>query len=223
VQGVGVPKAGVGTAANTVVVQMDQVAIFQGAAFPLGEARATGSVWGSITLTFIDANTGSMRWTSAVAGFGSGSMPIKHFLSVGLPAQDAPGAQIKSCFSGNWFNPAQSGHGFEFEVLGNSAFLSVDWFAFSPSGSPVWLSGVGPVNGNSAQMQLQFIDGSGAQFPPNFNPAQITQHVWGTATFTFTDAAHATVSWNSTMTGYGSGSQPLQPILTGLIDRRGCQ
>jgi hypothetical protein len=224
VQGVGVPKAGVGSAANTVVVQMDQVAIFQGASFPLGEARATGSLWGSITLTFIDANTGSMRWTSGVAGFGSGSMPIKHFLSVGLPAQEAPGAQVRSCFSGNWFNPAQSGHGFEFEVLGTSpAFLSVDWFAFAPSGAPVWLQGVGQINGNSAQMQLQFIDGTGAQFPPNFNPTQITQHVWGTATFTFTDAAHATVSWNSTMPGYGSGSQPLQPIVTGLMDRRACQ
>ena len=161
-----------------------------------------------------------MRWTSGVAGFGSGSMPIKHFLSVGLPSQDAPGAQVKSCFSGNWFNPAQSGHGFEFEVLGTSpAFLSVDWFAFAPSGAPVWLQGVGPINGNSAQMQLQLIDGTGAQFPPNFNPAQITQHVWGTATFTFTDSAHATVSWNSTVPGYGSGSQPLQPLVTGLMDR----
>jgi len=72
-------------------------------------------------------------------------------------------------------------------------------------------------------MQLQLIDGAGAQFPPNFNPAQITQHVWGTATFTFTDSAHATVAWNSTVPGYGSGSQPLQPILTGLLDRRACQ
>ena len=224
VQGVGVPKAGVGSAANTVVVQMDGVAIFQGASFPLGEAHATGSVWGSIALTFTDANTGTMRWTSSVAGFGSGSMPIKHFLAVGLPAQDAPGAQVKACYSGNWFNPAQSGHGFELEVLGTSpAFLSVDWFAFAPSGAPVWLEGVGQINGNSAQVQLQLIDGTGAQFPPNFNTAKITQHLWGTATFTFTDSAHATVSWNSTFPGYGSGSQPLQPIVTGLMDRRGCQ
>ena len=224
VQGVGVPTAGVGAAANTVVVQMDGVAIFQGVSFPLGEAHATGSVWGNIALTFTDANSGVMRWTSSVPGFGSGAMPIRHFLSVGLPAQDAPGAQVKSCYSGNWFNPAQSGHGFEFEVLPTSpAFLAVDWFAFSPSGAPVWLQGIGQINGNSAQVQLQLIDGTGAQFPPNFDTTQITQHLWGTATFMFTDSAHATVSWNSTFPGYGSGSQPLQPIVTGLIDRRACQ
>ena len=224
VQGVGVPKAGVGSAANTVVVQMDQVGIFHGVSFPLGEAHAAGSVWGSITLTFTDANTGSMHWTSSYPGFNSGSMPIKHFLAVGLPAQDAPGALVKSCYSGNWFNPAQSGHGFEFEVLPTTpAFLAVDWFAFAPNGAPVWLQGVGQINGNSAQMQLQLIDGTGAQFPPNYNPGAIMQHDWGTATFTFADASHGSVTWNSTIPGYGSGTQPLQPIVTGLMDRRGCQ
>jgi hypothetical protein len=224
VQGVGVPKAGAGSAANTVVVQMNQVAIFQGASFPLGEAHATPKLWGSISLTFTDANTGVMNWASSYPGFSSGSMPIKHFLSVDLPAQDASSAKIKACYSGNWFNPAQSGHGFEFEVLPTSpALLAVDWFAFSPSGAPVWLQGVGQINDSSAQMQLQLIDGAGAQFPPNFDPGGITKHVWGTAIFTFTDSAHATVAWNSTIPGYGSGTQPLQPISAGLLDRRSCQ
>jgi len=72
-------------------------------------------------------------------------------------------------------------------------------------------------------MHLVLIDGSGAKFPPNFNPTGIVQHDWGTATFTFADAAHASVSWSSTVPGYGSGTQPLQPIFgAGLIDRRGC-
>jgi Leucine-rich repeat (LRR) protein len=224
VQGVGVPKAGNGSAANTVVVQMDQVAIVQGVSFPLGEAQATPKLWGSITLTLTDANTGVMNWASSYPGFNSGSMPIKHFLSVDLPTQDASSAQIKACYSGNWFNPAQIGHGFEFEILPTTpALLAVDWFAFSPSGAPVWLQGVGPISGNHAQIQLQLIDGAGAQFPPNFDPGRITQHVWGTATFTFADSAHATVSWSSTIPGYGSGTQPLQPLATGLLDRRGCQ
>ena len=226
VQGVGTPHAhaGTGSEANTVVVQMDQVAIFKGASFPLGQAHAAASVWGSITLTFTDANTGSMSWTSSYPGFNSGSMPIKHFLAVGLPAQDAAAAQVKSCYSGNWFNPAQSGHGFEFEILPTTpAFLAVDWFAFAPNGTPVWLQGAGAISGNSAQMHLQLIDGTGAKFPPSYNPNAITQHDWGTATFTFTDASHGSVTWNSTIAGYGSGTQPLQPLATGLMDRRGCQ
>jgi hypothetical protein len=224
VQGVGVPTAGGGSAANTIVVQMDQVGIFKGVSFPLGAAHATPSVWGSIALTFTDANTGTLTWKSTYPGFNSGSIPIKHFLAVGLPAQDAPSAQVKACYSGNWFNPAETGHGFEFEVLPASPpVLTVDWFAYSPSGEPVWLFGSGPISGNSAQMHLALFDGAGAQFPPNFDPGQITGHDWGTATFTFTDAAHAQVSWNSTIAGYGSGTQPLQPIGVGLLDRRNCR
>jgi hypothetical protein len=224
VQGVGVPHSGSGTQAGLVVVQMDQVAIFKGASFPLGEAHAAVALWGSITLTFTDANTGSMRWTSSYPGFNSGTMAITHFLPVGLPAQDAPGAQVKACHSGNWFNPAQSGHGFEFEVIpATPPVLSVDWFAFAPNGTPVWLQGAGAISGNSAQMHLQLIDGTGAQFPPSYNPNAINHHDWGTATFTFADAGHATVTWNSTIPGYGSGTQPLQPLVVGLMDRRTCQ
>jgi hypothetical protein len=227
VQGVGVPRAGSGPAANSVIVQLNQVGIFKGTSFPLGAAHASGSLWGSITLTFTDANTGTLSWKSGYPGFGSGSMPIKHFLAVGLPGQDASAAQVKSCYSGNWFNPAQSGHGFEFEVLNSagstSAFLAVDWFAYAPDGTPVWLSGSGPITGDTAQMHLVLIDGVGAQFPPAFDPSQITGHDWGSATFTFTDSAHAKVTWSSTLAGYGSGSQPLQPLGVGLIDRRSCQ
>jgi hypothetical protein len=202
---------------------MDQVAIFAGKSFPLGEARATPTLWGSITLTFTDANTGRMSWRSAYPGFASGSMPIRHFLAVGLPTDDVPGAQVTACFSGNWFNPAQAGHGFEFEVLSLSPpYLAVDWFAFAPDGSPVWLQGAGPIVGNGAQMHLQLIDGAGAQFPPNYNFGTTVQHDWGTATFTFTDANNGSVTWNSTIAGYGAGTQPLRPIATGLIDRRGC-
>lgn len=225
VQGVGVPRTGSGSQAGMVVVQMDQVAIFKGLSFPLGEANAAHSLWGSITLTFTDANIGMMSWTSTYPGFNSGTMAITHFLPVGLPATDAPGAQVKACYSGNWYNPAQTGHGFELEVIPSTPpVLAVDWFAYGPNGgTPVWLAGAGPISGNTAQVPLAFIDGAGAQFPPLFDAAGITQHLWGTATFTFTDAGHATVTWNSTIPGYGSGTQSLQPLVVGLLDRRGCQ
>ena len=222
VQGAGIARAGSGEDADEVIVQMDQVAVYQGQGFPRG-ASASVALWGSITLTFSDANTGSMSWRSTYPGYSSGQMSLVHFLGVGLPAQDAANAQVRSCFSGNWFNPAQSGHGFELEVLPGTptSFLAADWFAFAPDGTPVWLQGAGAISGNSAQLELQLIDGSGAQFPPDYSPSHTTAHDWGSATFTFTDATHATVNWNSTIAGYGSGTQPLQPL--GGLDRRGCQ
>ena len=39
-----------------------------------------------------------------------------------------------------------------------------------------------PITGHTAQIQLQLIYGLGAQFPPDFDPTQLVQHLWGTAT-----------------------------------------
>ena len=220
--GAAVPKAGTGSDSGKVIVQMSQVGIYQGRSFPLGQTNASATLWGSLTLTFTDANTGIMNWTSSYPGFNSGTMAITHFLPVGVPAQDLASAQVKACFSGNWKEPTKSGHGFEFEVIPASPpVLAVDWFAFSPTGAPVWLSGAGAISGNTAQMTLALIDGSGAQFPPKFNPKAITQHPWGTATFTFTDATHAHVAWNSTIPGYGTGQIDLVPTFG--LERRSCQ
>src|SRR5262249_6205772 len=152
--------------------------IFQGKAFPLGEPYASPVLWGSVTLTFTDANTGIMKWTSSYPGFNSGSMAIKHFQPVNLPSADAPGAKIKACYSGNWYEPAHQGPGFEFEVIQSNGApeLYIDWFAYDPSGAPVWLTGGGPINGNVSTMMLAIVDGAGAQFPPKYDATKITPH-----------------------------------------------
>jgi hypothetical protein len=69
-------------------------------------------------------------------------------------------------------------------------------------------------------MTLGLVNGFGAQFPPRFDPTQITQNAWGTATITFADATHAHVTWNSTIPGYGQGQIDLVP--TYGLDRRAC-
>ncbi len=225
VLGAGKLQTGSGAAAGSVVVQMDQVAIYKGVSFPLGTAKATPNLWGSITLTFTDANTGTMYWTSSYPGFNSGTMQIQHFLPVSLPAADAAGTKIKSCHSGNWKEPNKSGHGFEFAVLATTPpILAVDWFAFTPTGAPVWLYGSATISGNSVQVPLGLINGAGAKFPPNFDSQHVTQNPWGTATFTFTDISHAHVAWNSTIPGYGAGQADLVPTLgPGALARRACQ
>lgn len=219
-QGAGIPKAGTQDLAGKVVVPMT-MGIFQGKGFPIGETNAGVVQWGTATLIFADANTGTLTWTSTYPGFNSGSMAITHFQPVNLPAIDAAGAKIRSCFSGNWKEPAKSGHGFEFEITGGSSpVLVADWFTFAPNGAPVWLYGAGVFSGNSVATTLVIIDGAGAQFPPKFDASRITQHEWGKATFTFTDATHAHVAWNSSLPGYGSGQIDLVPLFG--LDRRNC-
>ena len=224
VQGAGALRTGSGLNAGNAVVQMDQVAIFHGSGFPLGGASAKASAWGSATLTFSDANNGSLYWTSGQLGFNSGSMPLRHFLSVRTTANDSAGA-LPACVSGNWSEPGKSGHGFEFEVLPTSPpLLAVDWFAFAPGGAPVWIYGVGPLNGNSASFQLAIVGGSGAQFPPRFDPARVAPTAWGAFSVTFADSGHGQVSWNSTVPGYGSGQIAIQPTFApGQLARRACR
>ena len=228
VQGAGVAKAGTGTKSGSVVVQIDSVGIFKSSAFPAGPT-VTPTLWGSMTLTFADANSGTMEWTSTYPGFNNFYEPLTRFLPARLPAQDPADAQIKACYSGNWFNSSLSGQGFEFEAVtlaGPPAqqLLAVDWFAFDSSGAPVWLQGVGPISGNTAQVELALYGGSGAQFPPSFNSAGIHATDWGSIVVTFADSSHATVSWTPKLAGYGSGQLALQPLGgAGSLDRRGCQ
>ena len=217
-----VPHAGTGADAGKTVLQTDQVGIFQGASFPIGEAAATATVWGSLKIVFADADTAIMTWTSSYPGFNSGTMALTHFLPVAVPANDPAGAQIKACYSGNWKEPAKTGHGFEFEIIpSNPPAFAADWFAYAPGGAPVWLQGAGPITGNTAQLQMQLIDGSGAQFPPRFDATQLTAHLWGTLTVTFSDATHAHAAWNSTIPGYGQGAIDLVP--TYGLDHRSCR
>jgi len=229
VQGSGVAKAGTGTRSGSVVVQIDKVGIFKSSGFPAGHA-VSAELWGSMTLTFSDANNGTMEWTSNYPGFNNFYEPLKRFLPAQLPAQDAADAQVKACYSGNWFDPTLSGQGFEFEVVTLAGppeqhLLAVDWFAFDPTtGAPTWLSGVGTISGNSVQAELGLFSGAGAKFPPNYNPTEVKPVDWGSVTVKFTDSAHAQLSWSAKLPGYGSGQLALQPLGgAGPLDRRGCQ
>jgi plastocyanin len=109
----------------------------------------------------------------------------------------APGFTLGPALSGNWYNPAQNGHGFQFEVLKDPAgFATVFWFVFDNNGNQAWISGAGQIDGNklvvSAARRL------GAKFPPNFNTDEAVGTPWGTLSFTFSDCTHGHVDWTST-------------------------
>ena len=125
------------------------------------------------------------------------------------PLVVAPGSlQISAGFTGNWFDPASSGHGFSIEVLPDNVMLA-QWYAFAPEGGQAWISAMGPITGNSAVLQGYFPVGPGGRFPPQFNPGQLSNQFWGTITFVFSDCNTGQVSWQSAIDGYGSGWLPI--------------
>ena len=115
---------------------------------------------------------------------------------------------ISSGFTGNWFDPSESGHGFSVEVLPGNQMLA-EWYTFAPNGGQAWIVATGPITGNSAALQGYYPVGSGGFFPPNLNPSQLYNQPWGTIIFTFTDCNSGQVSWQPTVEGYTSGSIPI--------------
>ncbi len=195
--------------------------ITSGADFPpsFNPSTVQNMPWGTLDLTFSSATAVHAQWSSAYPGFNNGEIDLVPIAPVLKPADDSPGAQVRVCHSGSWYNTEQSGHGFELEVININGQRSVlvIWYAYD-HGAQLYLVGTGPIEGDHAT--VSFYRTRGGQFPPAFDPAQVVREAWGTATFRFSDADHASVNWVPTAVGFTSGSLALTRLTT-LIDR-GC-
>lgn len=123
---------------------------------------------------------------------------------------------ITGGFTGQWYDPEQSGHGLLLEVVPDAASggnrLVAFWFTYAPLGEvdapqQAWLLGVGPIDGDIAIVDTSIT--SGASWIPNFNHDDVVFDSWGTMAFTFTDCNHGRVDFDSGLPGYGSGHMDL--------------
>lgn len=128
----------------------------------------------------------------------------------GVITVEQAAASLSSAYTGTWYDPAQSGHGFFIEVLPGNLLLAY-WFTFSPEGQQAWFGGVGAIVGNAAMVPTT--QSTGARFIPNFNPAQVLRSPWGNLNFSFTDCSNGRVDFDS-VAGFGSGSMILKRLTT---------
>lgn len=127
-------------------------------------------------------------------------------------AQELPGADpvgLRGDFSGSWFNPAQSGHGLQIDVLDRGR-ATVAWYTFDPDGRPLWLYGLGELGALSIEADLFSV--SGGRFPPQFDPAAIALQPWGRIDLQFSGCDSGVLSWAPSAAGYAAGSMPLARI-----------
>lgn len=157
---------------------------------PAGSYSVT---WNVYLKHVADGTTTPVSSTSASVAVAAGSLTI------------SPG------FTGNWYDPESSGHGFSIEILPGDVMLA-EWYAFAPDGGQAWIAATGPISGNSAVLQGYYPVGAGGRFPPNFNPAQLQNQFWGTISFTFADCNSGEVSWLPAVAGYASGSLPIRRL-----------
>ena len=119
-------------------------------------------------------------------------------------------SEIRPEYSGSWFNPDQSGHGFSVEVLSSGRTI-VYWYTYDPFGNSIFLFGDATNVGNSIQAQVYFLQGMVfGEFDPDTNEL----FDWGTLTITFHDCTHATLEYDSILQyqsgeSFGSGEMPL--------------
>ena len=116
---------------------------------------------------------------------------------------------ISPGFTGNWFNPANSGHGFSIEVLPDNRMLA-QWYVFGTDGGQTWIVATGPISGDHAVLDGYYPVGAGARFPPNLDPSQMRNQLWGTITLSFTDCNNGIASWTPTQaSGYPAGTMAI--------------
>lgn len=152
--------------------------------------------WGTLRFTFTGESAGRVEWQSTIEGFGNGALDLQRVATASDINLDNFDTGMRACASGSWFNPQQSGHGLQLLVSGEGANrqLLVAWYVYE-NGKQLWLSGAGPVQGNRATVALNRT--TGAQFPPDFDPADLVVTPWGTATFTLIDPRRMRIDWGT--------------------------
>jgi hypothetical protein len=121
---------------------------------------------------------------------------------------DANAIVLDGSYSGNWYNPGQSGHGYLLEALPNGSFYAT-WYIFK-DGAPLFLQGQGVPVGNRLDVDMYSV--TSTAFP--VGPGRPTVADWGRVTFTFTSSNDGTASWQPVAAGFTAGSMTLRRLST---------
>ena len=164
-----------------------------------GDGTPSAALWTS-TVTFNQAGTFGYHCDVHVSMGMTGTITVQ-----GAPP---PGnVPITAGFTGEWYDPSQSGHGLFLEVLPNN-LLAAAWFTFTPDGTQQsWFAGVGAITNDTAIVNADLT--TGGAWIPNFDPTRIVNNPWGTLTFSFTDCDHGRVDFVSTYLDYGTNHMDL--------------
>jgi hypothetical protein len=119
---------------------------------------------------------------------------------------------INEGISGAWYEPAHDGEGWFVQLLEDDLAV-VYWFTYTPPGThheQAWIGALGRVEGNQIIVEeADTITTEGTPFGAEFNKNEIVPTPWGSFTMTFEDCNTGSITYNSSQTGYGSGTLQL--------------
>lgn len=163
----------------------------------------------------------------------NGAHPVlKTFVST----ERLAGAGLNSGFTGTWYDPANSGHGFNLQVLpptesGGAKRVWMLWAVFDEQGKQMWVAGLGRIEGSDIIIDVAYRALGGA-FPPGFSAGMPHAELWGSLTFHFDSCMYGTVHYDGSAAGFPSGDIALERLSridglhcgiqhTGRLDRNG--
>ncbi|MCH9698783.1 MAG: hypothetical protein K0U68_11830, partial [Gammaproteobacteria bacterium] len=173
--------------------------------------------WGDVTITFDSCDTASMQYESN-DGTESGTLNLSRLtnldgLKCELPAnastQALPSEAAKK--SGTFFDPTHDGEGAVIQILENNSAV-VYWYTYDQSGNQVWILGTGTFDGTTITVDNAITATGGIL--ANFNPNDVVRETWGNFTITYSSCTEATLQYNSSVSGFGSGQQNLERLTT---------
>jgi len=184
-------------------------------------SKVVNNTWGDLVLNFYQCDRGSLSYTGLV-DYGDGQFSLSRLSAVdGLPcgaAQAKAAPMLNGAFSGAWFDPSHDGEGWLIDVISPTQALML-WFTYDSKGNQAWMIAIGDIQGN----QMLFNDvlqPQGTVFGRSFNPANVVNKPWGSATFTFDTCTSASMTYSSSIPEFGSGT--LQPTLLAGVTGIGC-
>jgi hypothetical protein len=127
---------------------------------------------------------------------------------------------VQGGHSGGWIDVQQPNNGMFVEVISSETSptgfaVVIAWYAFI-DGHPTWIVGIGNVEqvGVDQIAKISAFVYEGNDFPPMYIPSQTLEIPWGVITLAFIGCDKALLTYNSTVSGYGSGEMDLIRITT---------
>jgi hypothetical protein len=112
--------------------------------------------------------------------------------------------------SGLYFNAANNGHYVSIQRLAGNLALVI-WNTFDEAGTPAWLYGVGTVSGSQIHVE-QVAQNIGGVLHAGGGVSGATPTLWGTFDVNLSDCYTASLTYDSALPQFGSGSTSLQRL-----------
>ncbi len=126
---------------------------------------------------------------------------------IGAFEHDGKASEIGAEDTNTWFDPMEDGHFFSVQVLEvERNQVLVHWNTFDADGNPLWLQGLGNIQGNRTAMVLYMY---GGMKYPTFDPAEQTYAAWGTLSLYFQNCSRADATYEPLAGGLDAADSQL--------------